>query len=170
MNQSPQEKPVVVSELPYRHGVGIALFNRDGKVLMAKLRKSLRSWQMPQGGVGHRESELEAAYRELYEEVGVPQDAVELMGQMPETLFYDLSAKFVGKAWHGRYRGQEQRWFAMRLMAGDEIIRLDLHHFQEFNDWRWEDLDKLPEIISLTKRAMYEKIVAEFAKYAVPVK
>jgi len=162
-----QEKPVCIDVLPYRRGVGIALFNKEGLVLIAKRRKSVRSWQMPQGGLDRRESEMEAAYRELYEEVGVPREAVRLLGEMPETVFYDLPEKFVGKAWHGRYRGQEQRWFAMRLIADDDVVRLDLHHFQEFDDWRWEKLENLPSLIGAFKRPMYERIVSDFQKYAV---
>jgi len=155
-------------DLPYRHGVGIALFNKDGKVLIARRFHAANSWQMPQGGRGHGETDLQAAFRELYEEVGVPKDAVVLLEEMKETLTYDLPDKFVGKAWHGRFRGQEQRWFAMRLVAGDDVIRLDVHHHREFDEWRWEDLHKLPDIITSFKRSLYEAVVAAFTQYATP--
>ena len=60
-----------------------------------------------------------------------------------------------GAAWGGRYRGQEQKWFAMRFLGRDQDIALDRHH-PEFNAWRWVTPGELLALIVPFKRALYE--------------
>ena len=65
----------------YRPNVGLALFHREGLVFFGK-RASAEGpfqWQMPQGGIDKGEAPLEAAYRELEEEVGVRPAQAELL-------------------------------------------------------------------------------------------
>jgi putative (di)nucleoside polyphosphate hydrolase len=170
----PSRRPV--KDLPYRPCVGIALFNRAGLVFVGKRRPErvgndideTYAWQMPQGGIDDGESPYEAALRELYEEAGVR--SVSLLAEAPEWYAYDLPFAVAGRAWRGRYRGQTQKWFALCFDgADDEIdIRHPGGHKPEFDAWRWERLDRLPALIIPFKRAVYEKVVAAFARYAAP--
>ena len=48
-----------------------------------------------------------------------------------------------GKVWGGRYRGQEQKWFAMRFTGGDADFDLATPH-PEFDAWRWVAPAELP--------------------------
>ena len=58
-------------DLPYRRGVGVILFNAQGRVLAAQRRDMIsEAWQMPQGGIDEGETPLQAAFRELGEEIG----------------------------------------------------------------------------------------------------
>lgn len=153
-----------MSTLPYRPGVGIMLLNADGKVFVAKrIDMTSEAWQMPQGGIDPGEDPLETAYRELEEETGVPHHAVELIAQTDANspLTYDLPEHLIPKLWGGKFRGQEQHWFAMRLIADDSVINIHTAH-PEFSEWKWEALELLPEIIVPFKKEMYALIVDYF--------
>jgi putative (di)nucleoside polyphosphate hydrolase len=159
-----------VSALPYRPNVGAVLFNRDGKVFVAR-RADLPNaegeaggWQLPQGGIDPDENPRAAVLRELAEEIGT--DLAEIIGEYPGWLTYDLPPALVGVALGGRYRGQCQRWFALRFTGSDSDIRLDLDPDPEFDAWRWADLHELPALAVDFKRSIYEALVRAFAQYA----
>ncbi len=120
---------------------------------------------MPQGGVDGDEDPEEAAYRELYEETSI-RDA-ELIRAAPGWFTYDLPPELIGVSWKGRYRGQKQKWFALRF-DGDEsdidVLKPGGGKYKpEFSDWRWETLARLPELIVPFKRKVYEEVAAAFA-------
>ncbi len=137
------------------------LLDADDRVFVAqRIDTQVEAWQMPQGGIDDGEDPLATAFRELEEEIGTAH--AELIAESRDWLTYDLPPELVGKVWKGRYRGQKQKWFAMRFLGTDADINLDTAH-PEFNAWRWERLERLPEIIVPFKRRLYEEIVAEFA-------
>ena len=159
--------------MPYRDCIGVALFNREGKVFIARRipdqgadRSEVSApWQMPQGGIDEGEDALPAAYRELYEETSIR--TIRLLAEAPDWLFYDLPDEVLGIALKGKYRGQRQKWFAF-LLEGDEAEIEIEHpaegaHPAEFDAWRWEELSALPEIIVPFKRQVYEQLVEIFA-------
>jgi len=99
--------------------------------------------------------------------------SVKRLGEIAEWLQYDIPRELVGKAWKGKYRGQKQKWFAMRYTGSDGEI--DLEHPEgaseaEFAAWRWEPVKNIPKLIVPFKRAVYERVVAEFAKFAAAPK
>ncbi|MSP51788.1 MAG: RNA pyrophosphohydrolase [Alphaproteobacteria bacterium] len=147
---------------PYRRSVGIMLFNDRGQVLVCqRFDQSGPAWQMPQGGIDGTESPRAAALRELEEEVGTANATV--VAATKGWLTYDLPAALQRKAWGGRYRGQKQKWFAMRFLGTDHEIRLDSHHEPEFSAWRWIDPAKLPRLAVEFKRSLYEDVLREFS-------
>jgi putative (di)nucleoside polyphosphate hydrolase len=166
------KKPDIAS-LPYRPCVGIALFNRDGLVWVGNRSDKEAAgegeghwWQMPQGGLDEGEDAYQAALRELYEETSVKK--VSLIAEAPGWLTYDLPPNLVGQSWGGRYRGQKQKWFALRFEGKDADIDVlhpgDGKYKPEFSSWRWEKLARLPELIVPFKRKVYEEVVAAFAE------
>jgi putative (di)nucleoside polyphosphate hydrolase len=161
-------------DLPYRTSVGIMLLNGEGRVWtgrrLARLSETRSShvWQMPQGGIGRGEEPLEAALRELEEETGVR--SVDVLAELPRWLTYDLPAGLLGIALKGKYRGQRQRWFAMRFWGDDSEIDISPRGAgkAEFDRWAWRPPQDLSQLIVHYKRAVYETVIAEFAPLARP--
>jgi putative (di)nucleoside polyphosphate hydrolase len=159
-----------MSDLPYRPNVGAVLFNRDGLVLVAR-RADLPNaeapaggWQLPQGGIDEGEDPRQAVLRELAEEIGT--DRAEVIGEHDDWLVYDLPPDLIGVALKGRFRGQRQRWFALRFTGEDGDIRLDLDPHPEFDAWRWVRLEELPGLAVPFKREIYEVLVGSFGRFA----
>ncbi|MFD2251743.1 putative (di)nucleoside polyphosphate hydrolase [Pseudochelatococcus lubricantis] len=165
---------VRAEDLPYRACVGVMLLNKVGRVFIGSRQKGdiaegtvppAYTWQMPQGGVDKHEDLLDAARRELFEETNVR--SVEVLAQTPDWLTYDLPEDQIGIGLRGKFRGQKQKWFAMRF-TGDES-EIDVLHPgdgsvpPEFDAWRWEEAQHLPELIVPFKRRVYEQVVAHFA-------
>jgi putative (di)nucleoside polyphosphate hydrolase len=160
-------------DLPYRPCVGLMVLNRDGFAFVGRRIDGpehvdqTHAWQMPQGGIDPGEQPWPAALRELYEETNIR--SVERLGEIAEWLRYDIPSDIVGQAWKGKYRGQKQKWFAVRFVGDEREIDLanpaDTHE-PEFAAWRWEPMRNVPDLVVPFKRAVYERVVAEFAKFA----
>lgn len=147
--------------LPYRRGVGIVLLNPQRDVFVAqRLDSSEPAWQFPQGGIDADEDPLLAAKRELLEETGIT--SAELIAETPDWLRYDLPRDLAPKVWKGRYRGQEQKWYAFRFLGDDSEIRIDGDN-PEFSAWRWMNFLETPSLIVEFKRPLYEQVVKAFA-------
>jgi putative (di)nucleoside polyphosphate hydrolase len=161
-----------MTHLPYRPNVGAVLFNETGLVLVARradvpdAEGQAGGWQLPQGGINKNENPATAIFRELHEEIGTRQ--ARIIGEHPEWLTYDLPPDLMGIAWRGRFRGQRQRWFAMRYLGTDADIRLDLDPHPEFDAWRWIALQELPALAAPFKRSIYQTLAASFSSFAAP--
>ncbi len=149
----------------YRRGVGMVVFNDRGQVVVGR-RLDFRSdaWQMPQGGIDDGEEPREAAVRELLEEIGT--DKVEIVAETEGWLRYDIPEDLAAKLWQGSYRGQEQKWFAMRFLGTDADIDIDTE-LPEFNAWKWLPFAQTPEAIVPFKRELYARLVEEFSGVVV---
>ncbi|MDX2095052.1 MAG: RNA pyrophosphohydrolase [Alphaproteobacteria bacterium] len=155
------------SHLPYRRGVGMMLLNATGEVFVARRIDTLaEAWQMPQGGMDDGEEPRTAALRELKEETGVPSANVTILAESEQWLTYDLPDDLVPVIWKGKFRGQEQKWFAMRLNGDDACINITAHEHPEFSAWKWVPIQQLPEVIVPFKRDLYAALVAEFGHLA----
>ncbi len=144
----------------YRPGVGIVLFNDSGNILVGRRADAGgQPWQMPQGGIEPGESPLAAALRELREEIGT--DNVAVLAESKGWLRYDVPVALAGRAWNGRWRGQQQKWFAMRFLGTSAEIDVATEH-PEFNAWRWVSLDRAAELIITFKESVYREVLEQF--------
>jgi putative (di)nucleoside polyphosphate hydrolase len=151
------------------------LFNREGLVFVGRRRSEAgpevgdgHAWQMPQGGIDPGEDPYFAALRELYEETSVR--SASLLAESADWYSYDLPPAAFGRSWRGRYRGQTQKWFALRFTGDDSEIDILTpgggRHRPEFDAWRWERLERLPELIIPFKRPVYENVVRDFKGFS----
>jgi putative (di)nucleoside polyphosphate hydrolase len=174
--------PQTIADLPFRAGVGIMLLNGEGRTWIGRRRPKWLTaevmtqtagfnpeltadgvWQMPQGGMDPHETPEQAAFRELKEETGI--HSATIIGQVPGWLSYQLPDELLGVALKGRYRGQRQRWFAMRFTGDDSEVDISGHNGTkaEFDSWQWAGATTLANLIVPFKRDMYSTIIDQFA-------
>ncbi len=162
------------SSMPYRPCVAIMLFNETGEVWMGRRvpkwdqGKLDSPWQCPQGGIDPGEAPENAAHRELLEEIG--SNNAEMLAESREWYTYDLPHEALGIALSGKYRGQKQKWFAMRFLGDECDINLipPPPHKQEFDAWRWVPMDEVPELVVPFKRPVYAAVIDEFRPVIAP--
>ncbi|MDR3424609.1 MAG: RNA pyrophosphohydrolase [Alphaproteobacteria bacterium] len=160
-------------KLPYRRGVGLCLFNAQGLVLVAERRDQRGAWQMPQGGVQKEEAPMTAVLREMKEEIGT--DNARIIAKVPEILRYEFpdwlqkrrisSDGAGGIVFRGKYRGQEQEWYALRFLGQDSEIDLSGKNepeMPEFVAWKWIELAQAPDLIVSFKKPAYDRLVEVF--------
>ena len=150
------------SILPLRTGVGIAVLNSQNKVFVGKRKDNpFDKWQMPQGGVDSNEPLLQAMKRELMEETSIRN--IEVLKEFDEWLEYELPESLIGKIWKGKYRGQKQKWFVVKFTGADSEININTKN-AEFMEWKWIDINLLPDLIVLFKKHIYEEVLVELKK------
>lgn len=164
--------PKSAASLPYRPCVGIMLLNGAGLVWLGRRHDAPNDegrgtwWQMPQGGIDGNEDPRSAALRELFEETSVR--SAEIIAEAPVWFHYDLPPHLLGRAWGGRFRGQRQKWFAVRFTGDDSEIDVTAPpgHDAEFNAWKWVAMDEVAALTVPFKRDVYGQVVAAFAHLA----
>lgn len=162
---SKKHKPALpYDQRPYRPGIGLVLLNARGLAFVAqRVDTPGNSWQFPQGGIDEGEDPRATLLREMEEEIGT--NKAEIIAESAEWISYDLPPEIADRSWKGRYRGQTQKWFCARFTGADADIDLDTEH-PEFERWQWMALDAVPALIIPFKRALYDKVVAEFLPLA----
>ena len=149
-------------DLPLRIGVGIVVLNKNNKVFVGKrIDNPNNKWQMPQGGVNKNESLVKAMKRELFEETGIKNIKIEK--ELEYWLTYNLPKNLIGIIWKGKFKGQKQKWFIVRFLGEDNEINLKAGK-PEFFEWKWIEIDELPNVIVDFKKNVYEKILFELKK------
>ena len=152
---------IAYQDRPYRRGVGIMLLNRKGLMFAGqRIDQVAEAWQMPQGGIDDGEDAAQAAARELEEEIGTSK--FEFLAESRQWRPYDLPEALADSVWQGRYRGQTQKWFAMRFTGSDRDVRVGEVAEPEFDAWRWLGPGELMRLIVPFKRPLYEEVLAEF--------
>lgn len=141
------------------------LLNREGKIFAGQRLDAPvgaePAWQMPQGGIDPGETPVEAAMRELGEETGISPEHAEVLRESSTWHSYDLPRHLVRKLWNGTYRGQTQRWFALRFTGDDSLIDIATD-IPEFRSWAWMPKDELLLKIVPFKHGTYSMVFEEF--------
>ena len=152
----------MIDDEGYRANVGIVLTNDKKQVLLAK-RCNQDGWQLPQGGIDSGETDLDALFRELDEEIGLSSKQVSLLAKTPKWLRYKLPKHLVRNSNNRSCIGQKQVWFLLKLQCDEVNIKLDTHSNIEFDNWQWVDYwDPIERVIDF-KRPVYEDMLKALA-------
>lgn len=150
----------MIDEEGYRLNVGIILSNADSKLLWAR-RIGQEAWQFPQGGIQEDETPEQALLRELWEEVGLSPEHVEIAGCTQGWLHYNLPRHLVRYGSRPVCIGQKQIWFLLHLRGDEREIHLGRSATPEFDAWRWVDYwCPVTEVVGF-KRAVYQRALTE---------
>ena len=146
-------------KLPMRLGVGIILLNDKNNVFVGKRRDNPgEKWQMPQGGVENGENFLTAMKRELLEETNIKN--IKIIKEIKQIYEYELPKNLIGVIWKGKFRGQKQKWFIVRFTGNENEINLNTK-YPEFIEWKWIEVDELPNVIVDFKKNLYLNLLKE---------
>lgn len=142
------------------------LINTEKQIFVGKRIDNAvaEAWQMPQGGVDFGETEEHAMFRELREETGIPPEDVSVLAKSEAHYYYNLPYQIRKKLWDGKYLGQKQRWYLIKLISDESSIDIKTHH-PEFSDWKWIAKEEILEIIVPFKRELYSDLISEFKPY-----
>jgi putative (di)nucleoside polyphosphate hydrolase len=151
---------MIVDKDGFRLNVGIILLNNAGEVFLGR-RKGFESWQFPQGGIDKDETESQAMYRELGEEIGLKETDVQLLGCTKQWYHYRLPKQFINFSGTPLVIGQKQKWFLLKLISSDDKINLDRATSPEFDRWRWVDYWTPPREVIYFKRKVYNQALTE---------
>tara|TARA_B100002052_G_C15777589_1_gene549981 strand:+ start:450 stop:920 length:471 start_codon:yes stop_codon:yes gene_type:complete len=150
-------------KLPLRLGVGAVVLNKKNQVFVGKRKDNpIDKWQMPQGGVNTGENLVDAMKRELHEETNIQN--IKILNEIDGWFEYELPKNLLGKIWKGRYRGQKQKWFVVKFLGNDTEINLQTDK-PEFIEWRWLDIENLPNVIVDFKRKVYEQLLPKIRNF-----
>lgn len=154
-------RQIPYEERGYRPCVGIFLINEGGMLFGGRrLDNRAEAWQMPQGGIDHGETVLEACLREMGEEIGT--NKAEFLQEHGSWLHYDIPESLADRLWHGQYRGQKQKWVALKFTGIDADINIETEE-PEFCEWKWIAPEALVDLAVPFKRDVYRAVMTEFA-------
>ena len=146
----------------FRPNVGIVVSNSAGQVLWARRVGGHDAWQFPQGGINANESVEEALFRELFEEVGLGENDVQILARTRGWLHYRLPRHMRRRAGNG-FQGQKQKWFLLRMLCEDCEVRVNGGDKPEFDTWRWVSYWYPLDQVVAFKRQVYQKALKELA-------
>jgi putative (di)nucleoside polyphosphate hydrolase len=152
----------VIDSDGFRPNVGIILANGAGRVFWAR-RVGQEAWQFPQGGIRRNESPEEALFRELYEEVGLGREHVQIIGCTRGWLRYRLPERFIRRHRRPLCVGQKQRWFVLRFLGEECDFCFTRAERPEFDHWRWVDYWEPAREVVFFKRKVYRRALEELA-------
>jgi len=152
----------VIDSDGFRPNVGIILANQKNEVLWAR-RVGQDSWQFPQGGIKPHETPEEALYRELYEEVGLLEQDVNVLACTDGWLRYRLPKRLIRHNSQPVCIGQKQKWFLLRMIGEDSRVSVDQGETPEFDGWEWVSYwYPLGQVVSF-KREVYRRALKDLS-------
>lgn len=153
---------IMIDKKGFRAGVAVIIVNHRKHVLWAK-RVGQNAWQFPQGGLLPGESPEQGMYRELQEEVGLKPEDVEVLACSKEWLRYRLPRQMIRYYSKPICIGQKQKYFLLRLVGDERLIRFDYTDSPEFDNYRWVKYWYPLRRVIAFKRKVYRSALQEFA-------
>lgn len=106
----------------------VLIWNENDELLLVRNWAGKQQWGLPGGGVERNERPVDAAKRELYEEVGIAASLGDLT--------YVATLRYQYEAW------------IYSITVSKDIIPAKLHNPWEITDMRWISLNNMPADVS----------------------
>jgi putative (di)nucleoside polyphosphate hydrolase len=149
----------------FRLNVGIILANPSGQLFWGKRAGKRDAWQFPQGGMQHNETPEKAMYRELYEEIGLAKNDVQILAQTQQWFHYYLPEHLLRHHQKPLCIGQKQKWFLLRLLSDEQTIDFNHTAKPEFTAWCWIDYWTPPKQVIAFKQEVYKNALEELQPF-----
>ena len=146
----------------FRVGVGAVIINSQGKIMAFQRADNHGAWQLPQGGLNEGEEYIEGMFREVYEETGIKKENLQLLGEYPEWLAYELPKDIWERK---RFRGQVHKWYLLKFTGDERKINLKKAKDNEFKAWKWMTFAELAEETLPFKKRIFQRLAEGFSEY-----
>ena len=93
-------------------------------------------------------------------------NTTQILKEFEEWLEYELPKNLLGVIWKGKFRGQKQKWFITKFTGEDNEINVNTLN-PEFIEWKWIEMDELPNVIVEFKKDIYKKILLKLKNFLV---
>lgn len=160
------EHPQLIPE--YRPNVAALILRENDDILWCERNAPPYLWQFPQGGVQKGETEKQALFRELTEELGLinPQDSIQIIKRRERKARYTFPVRIIERYLNNNqpsYIGQEQTWYLLRFTGSDQDININFEgKNSEFRSFCWGGVEHLSRV-QYYKRKTYRKLFADFS-------
>jgi len=137
----------------YRQNVAAVITNNNNEILICQ-RVDNKAWQFPQGGVDNGETQINALFRELLEELGTIN--FKALSRTQKTYKYKWPNMLNSR---DNYIGQEQTYYLVKFLGEDSDFHIDNREFKAF---KWTQKDDVLKKVEKVRRPTYEKVFKEF--------
>ena len=128
----------------FRKGVSALIINKKNEFLLVNLESfEDRYFAIPGGGVERGETLEKAVYREIYEELGIKQEDLRIVGQSDIPLrfkFKEIKLNRDGV----EYEGSERYFFGFRFIGDESGIKLQ---DGEIRSYKWVSYKNLKDYL-----------------------
>ena len=146
----------------YRDCAGAIVFNRKGEVLLGnRIDTDEDAWQFPQGGIERGETPLEAALRELFEEMSV--ESVKPVAVDDKPYRYDFPKEICSRFEKRGIKSLGQDiYFSLLYYCGKESEINVQTASPEFSEYKWDSFDFAVQQIVSFKKDIYVSAYQRF--------
>ena len=130
--------------MKYRKGVSVLLINKNNEVLIVNLQSfATHFFAIPGGGVDKDEELIDAAYREINEELGIKKELLEFVKSSNESIKVVYKEKKITRDGI-EYDGMERFFFGFRFIGEENDIVIEP---EEVRAYKWVSLPDLKDYL-----------------------
>lgn len=128
----------------YRKGVSAIIINKNNEFILVNLESFKNKYfAIPGGGVEHGETLENAAYREVYEELGIAKTSLQFVGKSNIPIRFKFKVIKLNR--DGKdYGGSERYFFGFRFIGNDNEIKLN---DGEVRSYKWTSFAQLKDYL-----------------------
>lgn len=150
----------LIKNYKYRKAVGAILVDKNNSIYLFQRNDFPDTWQSVEGGIDGEETEENAIYREIYEEIGIHKDKLKFIKKCKDYYKYN----YINNEIKYGYIGQKKLFFLFEFLGNiSDFSFKNENNPQEFIDVK---LCNTKDVIKLTpdfKKDLYTNVLKEFS-------